>query len=387
MAGDLENTIDILANLVSHETISGRPTHGIIGYVEDFLSKHGIASSISYDEAGERANLFATIGPEIDGGVVFSGHTDVVPVEGQDWSTNPFKLVRKDKKLYGRGSVDMKGFLACVLGSVPAWKAMNLQKPIHIAFSYDEETGGHGMPVLLRDMAGKSYRPSIVIVGEPTDMNLITGHKGGYEMRTIVHGYETHSSLPHKGVNAITYAMKLIAKIEEFNQRCAARPQKDSDFDPPFTTFNVGTIHGGVATNATAGQCTFGWEFRPMPGDNGAAMIEELRRYADDELVPEMRKTHAGAGIEIIIDAPVPALDNHNAGPAAAFVSAITGQNSEQVVSFGTDAGYFSDDGYSAVVFGPGSITRAHRPDEYITEGELAQGLDFLRKAGERLSR
>ncbi len=387
MVKDLELTIDILSNLVGFETISGRPTHGIIGYVQEYLAGHGITSSISYDEAGERANLFATIGPETDGGVVFSGHTDVVPVEGQDWSCDPFRLERKDGKLYGRGSVDMKGFLACVLASVPAWKKMALKRPIHIAFSYDEETGGLGMPVLLADMAGKAYRPAVVIVGEPTGMKLITGHKGGYEMRTVVHGLETHSSLPHTGVNAISYAVKLIAFIENMGAECAAKPHEGSEFIPPFTTFNVGTIHGGTATNATAGYCAFGWEFRPMPGENGRAMIARLEKYAAEELVPEMQKVHPQAGIEIIIDAPVPALDNSNAGPAAAFVSAITGQNSEDVVSFGTDAGYFSDEGYSAVVFGPGSIAQAHKPDEYITEAALGEGLDFLHKAGERLAR
>ena len=213
MTSALDNTAEILGHLVGFETISGRPTHEIVGYIKDYLAGHGIEASLSYDEVGERANVFATIGPAVDGGVVLNGHTDVVPVEGQNWSTDPFTLTRQGERLHGRGSVDMKGFLACVLGSVPVFKAASLTKPIHIAFSYDEETGGFGMPVLLEHMAGKSFRPSVVIVGEPTEMRIITGHKGGYEMRTEVTGFEVHSSNPHLGVNAISAATKLIAKI------------------------------------------------------------------------------------------------------------------------------------------------------------------------------
>ena len=289
--------------------------------------------------------------------------------------------------MHGRGSVDMKGFLACVLGSVPLFKAAKLTKPIHIAFSYDEETGGFGMPVLLESMAGNSFRPEIVIVGEPTEMQLITGHKGGYEMRTEVTGFEVHSSKPHTGVNAISVAMKLIAKIEEIGARLAASPYPKSPYDPPFCTFNVGTIEGGAATNATAGWCNFTWEFRPMPGEDGSRCVAELEAYAANELLPSMKAVNANADIKIITETPVPALDDSNAAIAAAFVSEITGLNSQDVVSFGTDAGYFSDAGFSTVVFGPGSISRAHQPDEYVETGELAEGLAFLEKMSRHLSR
>lgn len=387
MSSKLENTISILSRLVGFETISGRPTHDIIGYVEDFLKSHGVEASISFDDDGERSNIFATIGPEVDGGVVFSGHTDVVPVEGQNWSTDPFELVRRNGNLYGRGSVDMKGFLACVMASVPEWMQRPLKRPIHIAFSYDEETGGHGMPVLLEDMAAKNYRPSIVIVGEPTGMKLITGHKGGYEMYTEVHGLETHSSVPSAGVNAISYAVRLIDWIDRTGRAFAAKPRGDSPFNPPYTTLNVGIINGGSAANATAGHCAFRWEFRPLPGDDGRAVLADLQKFADEELLPEMRKTHPAAAIDITVLAAVPPLDNRNAALAAQFVCELTGQNSEDVVSFGTDGGYFSDKGFSTVVFGPGDIMRAHKPDEYIKESELAAGLEFLARAGERLCR
>ncbi len=382
----LDETVGILERLVGFESVSGRPTHGIVGYIKDYLEGLGIEATLSYDDEGERANVFATIGPEVDGGVVLNGHTDVVPVEGQNWSADPFTLTRKDERLFGRGSVDMKGFLACVLGSVPGFKGAGLKKPIHIAFSYDEETGGYGMPVLLEHMAGKPFRPSVVIVGEPTEMKIITGHKGGYEMRTEISGFEVHSSNPFRGVNAISAAGKLIAKIEEICARFAANPYPNSPYDPPFTTANVGIIEGGAARNATAGWCNFDWEFRPMPGEDGDKVVEELKAYAAEELLPAMKAVNPAADIKIIVESPVPPLDDSNATEARAFVSEVTGLNSEDVVSFGTDAGYFSGAGFSTVVFGPGSITRAHQPDEYIEIGELAQGLDFLKKVGGRLS-
>ena len=281
----------------------------------------------------------------------------------------------------------MKGFLACVLGSVPALSAADLKKPVHIAFSYDEETGGHGMPVLLQSMARQSFRPGIVVVGEPTEMRIITGHKGGYEMRTRIAGHEVHSCDPTKGVSAISAAMRLISKIEEIGDRRADNPVPGSPFDPPYSTFNVGLIKGGTARNATAGWCDFEWEYRQMPGEDGALTIAEIEAYAEQELLPAMRAVNAAADIRIITEAAVPGLDDRNATAAAAFVSEVTGLNSRDVVSFGTDAGYFSEADYSTVVFGPGSISRAHQPDEFIEVGELAEGLAFLSKVSEQLRR
>ena len=386
MSDALENAVEILARLVNFESISGRPTHGIVGYVQEYLTSHGIEATLSYDDDRERANVFATIGPQVDGGVVLSGHTDVVPVEGQRWGSDPFTLTRKGDRLFGRGSVDMKGFLACVLASVPKFKAANLNRPIHIAFSYDEETGGYGMPVLLNSMAINPYRPEVVIIGEPTQMQIVTGHKGGYEMRTEITGFATHSCDPTKGVNAISAAAKLIAKIEEIGVQRAANPVPNSPYTPPYPTFNVGTIEGGAARNATAGWCYFNWEYRQMPGENGADTIAEIEAYANNELLPAMKAVNSSADIQFITEVAVPALDDRNAEQAAAFVSAVTGLNSRGVVSFGTDGGYFSDADYSTVIFGPGNIDRAHQADEYIEMDELAQGLDFLSKVATRLS-
>lgn len=386
MQARLEETVRILEKLVGFRSISARPTSEIVGFIQDYLSQHGIDCSLSYDATAERANVFATIGPAIDGGVILNGHTDVVPVDGQKWSSDPFELTRKGDRLYGRGSVDMKGFLACALGSVSLFKSAGLNKPIHLAFSYDEEIGGLGMPALLESMAGKPFRPEIVIVGEPTEMQIITGHKGGDEMRTEIVGFEVHSSNPGRGVNAISAATKLIAKIEEIGARLATAPVPNSPFQPPYGTFNIGTIEGGSARNATAGWCNFNWEFRPMPGQDSRAVIAEIEDYAARTLLPEMQAVHPQAEIRIITEVSVPSLDDRNADTAATFVSEITGRNSRDVVSFGTDAGYFSDKSFSTVVFGPGSITRAHAPDEYIEIQELAQGLDFLEKVARKLS-
>ena len=386
MTNALENAVEILERLVGFESYSGRPTHGIVGYVQDYLTEQGVEVTLSYDDAGERANVFATIGPQIDGGVVLNGHTDVVSVEGQEWSSEPFTLTRKGDQFFGRGSVDMKGFLACVLASVPRFSTANLSKPIHIAFSYDEENGGYGMPVLLESMATKSYRPEVVIIGEPTDMQIVTGHKGGFEMRTEITGAEVHSCDPTKGVNAIAAAMKFIAKIEEVGAQRAANALPGSPYDPPYPTFNVGTIDGGAARNATAGWCNIDWEYRQMPGEDGTKTIAEIEAYALNEILPAMKAVNPRADIKTITEVALPALDDRNAEEAAAFVSSITGINSRDVVSFGTDGGYFSDAGFSTIIFGPGSIARAHKADEYIELTELAQGLDFLDKVAAKLS-
>ena len=386
MENKVAETIKILEKLVSFQSISGTSTREINNFIVECLMRHGVEPVLSYDGDGERSNVFATIGPKIDGGVLFNGHTDVVPVEGQKWSTDPFTLTQIEDRLYGRGSVDMKGFLACALASLPNFLAANLIRPIHLAFSYDEETGGFGMPVLLKSMAENQFQPGVVIVGEPTEMKIITGHKGSYEMRTEISGYEVHSSNPLLGVNAISVAMELISKMEEIGQDRASNPIPGSPYDPPFATFNVGIIEGGAASNATAGWCNFDWEYRPMPDEDGEKTIAEIENFANTKLLPKMKEISDEADINIITQAPVGGLDDRNAAKASAFITEITGLNSKGVVSFGTDAGYFSDKGYSTVVFGPGSINRAHKPDEYVKVSELRQGLEFFEKVAKHLN-
>ena len=386
MNGNLDTVVDILSRLVACPSVSGRPNHDIVGVVRDILETRGIPCSLSVDASGERANVFATVGPSRDGGVVLCGHMDVVPVDGQHWQTDPFRMTRIGDRLHGRGTVDMKGFLACVLASVPAWQTMDLSRPIHIAFTYDEEIGGFGMPVLLRDMAKRDFRPGIVIVGEPTGMKIVSGHKGAIELHTVVTGLEAHSCNPFNGVNAIACAMRLVNRIEEHARRYAASPVAGSPYDPPFPTLNVGRINGGTARNITSGWCEFDWEIRMLPGDNGMDVVDDIRRYCEQQLVPEMRLRHPEADIVTTIEARVPGLDDRHAGDAVDFVRSLTGLNTEDVVSFGTDAGYFSEEAYSTIVFGPGSIDRAHKPDEYIELGELAEGLEFLGKVGRQLA-
>lgn len=379
--------ISILEQLVSFRSLPGQPTKEIVGYIQSELSQHGIDCTLSFDDTGEKANLFATIGPDIDGGVLLNGHTDVVPVEGQQWATDPFKLTRQNNKLYGRGSVDMKGFLACMIATAPVWKSTKLSKPVHLAFTFDEEIGGFGMPVLLQRMARDNIKPDAVIVGEPTESKLITGHKGGFEMRTEITGYAVHSCDPGKGVNAISVAAAFIRKIEEVGQRFASNPDPNSPFQPPYATFNIGTIEGGMARNATADQCNFNWELRQMPGEDGEQIIAEIAKYAEDVLLPAMRAINKDTDIKVITEAPVPPLDDRNADQAAALISQLTGINSRGAVSFGSDAGYFSDAGFSTVLYGSGSIDRAHKPDEYIEVEELDQGLEFMDKLTSYLSR
>ena len=384
---NLKHCIEILEHLVGIVSLPGQPTRDIIDYINQYLANHNIQSSLSFDQSGERANLLATIGPGYTGGVILNGHTDVVPVDGQNWTTDPFVLTQKDQRLYGRGTVDMKGFLACMLASVGSWKNANLRKPIHLAFTFDEEIGGFGMPVLLDSMATLNIKPSAVIVGEPTECKIITGHKGGFEMRTEIIGHEVHSCDPELGVSAISVAAALIAKIEETGRRFSDNPVADSPFQPPYSTFNIGTIEGGMARNATAGWCNFNWELRQMPGEDGDKIISEIKTYAANVLLPKMRAVSSKADIRIITEAPVPPLNDSNADEAATLVSQITGRNSRGVVSFGSDAGYFSNAGFSTVLYGPGSISRAHKPDEYIEIDELAQGLDFMRKLEQHLSK
>ena len=376
----LQKAIEILEKLVSIPSISGKPTKEIVDYIKDYLESYGVEVILSFDETKKRANVFASFGPRIDGGVLLNGHTDVVPVEGQKWSTNPFKLTRKEEKLHGRGAVDMKGFLACVLACVPHFQSSKLLKPIYLAFTFDEETGGFGVPYLLEKMKSDGVNPDIVIVGEPTDMKIVTSHKGGDEMRTEIIGHEVHSCDPKKGVSAINIATKLINKIEEIGVRLASNPYKGSSFDPPYSTFNVGTIHGGTARNSTSGWCNFDWEFRPMPGENSREIISEIENYADKILLPQFKTPNKRAEINIITEISVPPLDDRLSEKAASFVSKVTGRNSREVVSFGTDAGYFSDVGYSTVVCGPGSISRAHAPDEYVTLNELNEGVVKFRE-------
>jgi acetylornithine deacetylase len=378
MTAALDRSVGLLGDLVAFESVSARTNLDLIGYVAAYLGDLGVSVLLSHDDSGEKANLFATVGPEVDGGIVLSGHTDVVPVDGQAWSSPPFEMVRRNGALYGRGTADMKGFIACALAQVPAFLEADLKLPLHLAFTFDEEIGSCGAPVLLDQLEGQPFKPGIAIVGEPTEMQIIAGHKGGYEMTTTIKGLEGHASDPRRGVNAIDYATRYIAHLHDVARELETRAAPESRFDPPWTTISVGRIEGGAARNIIAGHCRIDWELRPVPGDDGAAVIDGIRAFAEEELLSEMRRVDPDAQISTEIAAALPALDYRPESPAVALIRLLTGSNTQDVVPFGSDAGHFQRADISTVLFGPGSIEQAHKPDEFIAVDQLEVCLGFL---------
>jgi len=374
-----QRTLVLLDRLVAFRTMPGETNRELIDFVRDYLHGHGIVSSLSSDETGERFNLFATVGPEVDGGVMLNGHTDVVPTEGQEWTGDPFRMRRVDGRLIGRGTVDMKGFLACALAMVPEFAAMPLARPVHVSMCYDEEIGGFGAPVLAQDIVGKAYRPALAIVGEPTRMAIVAAHKGGLEMRTEITGRAAHACDPDKGISAISIAASMIDHLRVVAERLASSPDPDCPFEPPHATINVGTIHGGAARNIVAGDCAFDWEIRPTRAGEAEQLLAEIEAYARSRILP------AGAEMTTNIEARVPPLSYDPGSKAVALVRLLTGQNAVETVSFGTDAGHFEAVGMSTVVFGPGSIDQAHKPDEFITEEQIRACLAFLFRLGHSL--
>ena len=378
MAG-LETIRPILETLVRFDTVSAKSNLALAHWVRDFLEGHGVASTLVPNEEGTKANLYATLGPNRAGGVVLSGHTDVVPVEGQKWSSAPFEVTPRGGRLYGRGTADMKGFIAAALAAVPEFLAAGLKTPIHLAFSYDEEAGCIGIPHLLERLARDLPKPSAAIIGEPTMMQVVTGHKGLAAWRTVFTGVEAHSSRIEEAVSAIFAASDFIAYLrglaEEFR-----RGAKDSAFEPPFTTINVGKIQGGQAMNIVAGQCAIDWEFRPLPSTDAKAIIARIRRFVDDELRPALKARHKAADVELILLADGPGLAPEPNSIAEALARKLTGANRSGTVAYGTEAGHFQRTGISAVVCGPGDIEQAHKPDEFVALDQLAQCAAFLAK-------
>ena len=375
---------ELLERLVGFDTTSYRTNLPIVDYVRDHLAAHGVASTLVPDATGEKAALYATIGPAVEGGVVLSAHTDVVPVEGQKWSTDPFRLTARDGRLYGRGSVDMKGFVATVLAHVPAFAAAGLRRPVHIALSYDEEVGCLGVRPLSKAMAESVPRPAAVIVGEPTGMRPVDAHKSGYRIETVVTGREAHSSAPHWGVNAIIHATRFVARIERLGERLTAIV--DERFAPPSGTVSVGEIAGGTAHNIVPNSCKVVWGVRGLPETDVPALVDEVQASAERELVPEMRARAPEAGITTRIVSFILPLRTTAGSGARALIAELTGEPRMSTVSYGTDGGFFEAIGWPTVVCGPGSIEQAHKPDEFIAENALADCAGFLGRLEERLS-
>jgi acetylornithine deacetylase len=382
---DIAHQLDWISRLVAFDTTSSKSNLALIEDVETYLHGFGVETFRVANDDATKTNLYALIGPKVEGGVVLSGHTDVVPVEGQDWSSDPWTVVERDGKLYGRGVADMKSFSAIGLSLVPDMLKAGLKRPVIFALSYDEEIGCLGAPRMIAEIAGKVPAPSVVIVGEPTNMKVIDGHKGIASFRVKVTGYTTHSSQTDRGVSAVEAAAKLIAKIADMRAVRAARTDMSSPFDPPYSTMTVNVVHGGTQLNIMAAEATFDWDLRVVPGDSREDIVEEFIDYARG-VEAEMRTKAAGCRIEMTQMTNAPSLAPSADNPAADLAKAITGHNSTDVVAYAAEAGQFQEAGFSVVICGPGSIDQAHQANEFITLAQVQEGTRFIRRLIERLS-
>jgi acetylornithine deacetylase len=375
-----DNSVRILKDLIAFKTISGQDNSSLIDYCDEILKKLGATSFRTYDNEKKRVNLFATLkakNSKTKKPIILSGHTDVVPVS-KGWSTDPFTATVKGDKLYGRGACDMKGFIACALAYAPIYSKSNLDRDIHFSFTFDEETACQGAPILIEELKKRDIKDGICIIGEPTNMKIIDAHKGCYEYTTYFNGLAGHSSAPHKGVSAVEYASKYVNKLIELREKLKSRAPKDSIFDPPYSTLSIGGVFGGIAHNVIADKCHVNWETRPVVKEDGVFLNQEIDNYANEVLLPEMKKVFSNASIEKDIIGEIVGFDRVNKSEACELISSLTGDNSRQVVSFGTEAGLFQEIGISTVVCGPGSIDQAHKIDEFIILDELKKCLNLL---------
>jgi len=382
-------TLKILSELIKFQTVSGTSNIGLIEYCEKKLEVLGANSFKTFDEKKQRANLFSTINGKQKlngGGIILSGHTDVVPASAKDWASDPYVANERDKKVFGRGSCDMKGFIACTLALAPYFASENLKKPIHFSYTYDEETACQGAPVMLEELKKRKINCSICIVGEPTNMKAIQAHKGCYEYSTHFSGLAGHGSAPAKGVNAIEYANKFINKLMELREELKNREPKNSIFNPPYTTLQIGRIKGGIARNVIADQCTVDWELRPIVFEDGVFVNQTMNNYVKDILLPEMRKIYPESNIKKEVIGEIVGFNKEDKSEAVNLICNLTGDNSRDVVSFGTEAGLFQELGISTVVCGPGSIEQAHKIDEYVSFDELKKCLKMLIDLKEKIS-
>jgi acetylornithine deacetylase len=375
-----DNSVQILTDLIAFKTISGEDNSSLIDYCDEILKNLGATSFRTYDDEKKRVNLFATLKAKNSNNkkpIILSGHTDVVPVS-KGWSSDPFTATIKGNKLYGRGSCDMKGFIACALAYAPIYSKSNLDRDIHFSFTFDEETACQGAPILIEELKKRDIKDGICIIGEPTNMKIIDAHKGCYEYTTYFKGLAGHSSAPHKGVSAVEYASRYVNKLIELREKLKNRAPKDSIFDPPHSTLSIGGVFGGIAHNVIADKCHVNWETRPVVKEDGVFLNQEIDKYASEVLLPEMKKVFPSASIEKDIIGEIVGFDREDKSDACELISSLTGDNSRQVVSFGTEAGLFQEIGISTVVCGPGSIDQAHKIDEFIVLDELKKCLNLL---------
>ena len=376
----LDNSLKILSDLIAFKTISGEDNNSLINYCEKILTQLGATSFKTFDDDKKRVNLFATLKskkPNRKKAIILSGHTDVVPVS-KSWSTDPFKATIKGDKLFGRGACDMKGFIACTLAYAPIFAKENLDRDIHFSFTFDEETACQGAPLLIRELKKRGIDNGICIVGEPTNMKIIDAHKGCYEYTTYFEGLAGHGSAPNKGVNAVEFASKYINKLLILREILKKKTPKDSIFDPPYTTLQIGGISGGIARNVIADKCKVDWELRPVIKEDGIYINSEIDNFANEELLPEMKEIYPQSSIKKEIIGEIIGFNRTEKSDACELISTLTGDNSREVVSFGTEAGLFQEIGISTVVCGPGSIEQAHKVDEFILLDELKKCLSLL---------
>ncbi len=382
---DLDDTIELLSELVAYPTVSSDSNLACIDALAQRLEDVGARVDVFKDETGQKANLYATLGPDVEGGILLSGHSDVVPVEGQNWTTDPFALTPRDGRLYGRGTCDMKGFIAACVAMAPQLAAAIKTRPLHFAFTHDEEVGCLGAKALANQLKDREILPSLAIIGEPTSMRVVEGHKGCCEYTTRFQGRGGHGSDPAAGVNAVEYAARYIARLMELREALKARTPPESRFEPPWTTINTGALIGGYAHNVIPSEAEVQWEMRPVIDADGHFVRAEMQRYISDILLPEMKAVAPEADIttETIGDTPglMPATD----GEAAALACALTGSNGGALVPFNTEAGIFQKLGIDVVICGPGSIEQAHKPDEFLEISQLEQCLGMLQRLGKRL--
>ncbi len=377
MPGPKSQPIDLLRSLVAFDTTSHKSNLKIVDFIEDYLLQHGVLSDRITTDDGQKASLFATIGPHDIGGIALSAHTDVVPVDGQTWDSDPFTLRSADGRLYGRGTSDMKGFIACVLAAVPVFKRRRLTTPIHIAFSCDEEIGCIGVRPMIAEFGKRLPKPRLVIVGEPTSMQVVDAHKGPVRWHVEITGRAAHSSMAPLGINAITYAARMISELDrlEAELKLAAR---DERFDPPYASLQVTKIDGGTASNIIPVTCRFGFEVRATPGLDIDAIERRIAAFAATACLPEMRRVAPEADITITRANFVPPFGAEPGSEVVTLAMKLAGQNGTAAVSYATEAGLFQDAGSPSVVCGPGDIAQAHTANEWIAESEIDACMAFM---------
>lgn len=382
---DRDRAMMILGDLVGFPTVTSLPNLDLINHVIAILEPLGYDLRVTRDASGHKANLLASIGPGTEDGVVLSGHTDVVPAEEQEWTGAPFVAMRRDQKIYGRGAVDMKGFIACALALAPEFAEIPLRRPIHIALTFDEEVGCRGAPILIADMLAAGIRPGAVVVGEPTEMGIVVAHKGMHEYTTTLVGLEGHGSLPGQAVNAVQFGTRFVTRLVELGAEMENRAAEGSPFRPPQTTISVGSMHGGVAHNIVAGDCVIQWEMRPVSESDTTYVLDRVEEF-EKQLREEMQLVSPTASIDTVTEGAVGGLEQQEHSPAFDLVSTTLGDTERRVAAFSTEAGLYQAAGISAVVCGPGSIEVAHQPDEYISLEQLERCLTMMKGLAHKLS-